>query len=719
MLVERMNRVGRPLAAGMLASLLLVHVTTLAQSEHLGIDYRKVIVAGDPDGTPTDSPALRVDPNTTTSDFGGVGSIRIFLPDVGAFICSGTPITDRHILTAGHCLDLNDNGTIAVTPANVTFRLNFGSNQSHIIAATALDMHPDFTGFGSPSVNDDLSLLTLSEPLPAGVPIYPLYRPTVTAGTTFTLAGYGRSGTGVSGYTVDPSFSVKRSGQNNVDDFRIDDEGGGLNESFEYDFDRPTGNGQLGGPTLGNDIETTVGGGDSGGPSFVSDGGVLKIAGVNTFTFRFGPPFGPRNPNAPFFGSGGGGILVGPYASWIDGLMGPDKFWDDPTGGSFGLAPNWVGGVPTAAGDTARFDLSSTYAVTFSLNPMHLSATVGHDDVTFSLSGSTYALTSAAAADPSLVVGEDADNVGRLTIENGTLAAVNASLGKSAGASGEVILATNAILSLSGRMDVGGIDDTAGGTGSITIGSTAVLNVLNTLKVWTGSTVDLQGGMLIADVIDLAGGTWTGVGTADVTTFQNTGSITPGASTGQLQVLGEYIQDPLGALEIELAGSADFDALNISGAATLDGTLDVVLLNPFFPTPGETFEVMTFASHSGEFSSVTGDVGLLDSTTFLLPLYSSTNLLLFTAIPGDGNLDGAVTASDYTLWANNFELPGTGFTTGDYNGDGFTTASDYTLWANNFGMMVASPVSTVATVPEPSTFVLLFVGAIALLWRRT
>ncbi len=78
---------------------------------------------------------------------------------------------------------------------------------------------------------------------------------------------------------------------------------------------------------------------------------------------------------------------------------------------------------------------------------------------------------------------------------------------------------------------------------------------------------------------------------------------------------------------------------------------------------------MTFASRSGEFATVTGNVGLLDPTTFLVPLYSSTNPLLFTAIPGDGNLKGEVGAADYTVWANGFG-PGTVFTTGDDNGDG-------------------------------------------------
>ena len=147
----------------------------------------------------------------------------------------------------------------------------------------------------------------------------------MTAGTTFTLVGYGRSGDGVNGFTTDASFTVKRSGKNNADAFLADDEGIGPVEVFRYDFDDASGNNNLGGPTLGNDVETTVGGGDSGGPSFIDHGSYLSLAGVNTHSFRFGPPFGPQNPDAPFFNSGGGGMLVPTYASWIDEQVGTYK----------------------------------------------------------------------------------------------------------------------------------------------------------------------------------------------------------------------------------------------------------------------------------------------------------------------------------------------------------------------------------------------------------
>ncbi len=212
-------------------------------------------------------------------------------------------------------------------------------------------------------------------------------------------------------------------------------------------------------------------------------------------------------------------------------------------------------------------------------------------------------------------------------------------------------------------------------------------------------------------------GTMGGAGISGIGDKFMEADVTPGMGPGVQNFGGNVHFGPVARLEIELQGTmagSQFDQVNIAGLATLDGTLDVVLLNPFFPTPGETFEIMTFGSHSGEFATVTGDVGLLDLVTFLLPLYSSTNLLLFTAIPGDGNLNGDVEAGDYTIWANNFATSTPAFTVGDYNGDGSVDAADYTLWANNFGMMVAAPSGPAAAVPEPSTFGLAIVGIIGL-----
>jgi len=308
-------------------------------------DAIPAIVAGDPTGTPADSPANRVDANVLSSAFAGVGSLDIWYGTT-EYICSGTLISPWHVLTAGHAADFTGNGVADVTPGNVTFHLNANGNYSSSITASAITIHPNYTGFLNPSVNDDVAIITLSEAAPAGVPIYNLYTPTVTAGTTVTLVGYGRSGDGRNGFSVSPSFSVKRTGQNDADLFAINDEDatlgqinyftddddptGTFNEAFVFDFDAPAGyvnnegnpvpNLWGGGTSLGNTLETTVGGGDSGGPSFVYVGGEYLIAGINTFSFTALPTLS-KEFNAPLFGSGGGGILVPAYADWINSVI--------------------------------------------------------------------------------------------------------------------------------------------------------------------------------------------------------------------------------------------------------------------------------------------------------------------------------------------------------------------------------------------------------------
>lgn len=46
--------------------------------------------------------------------------------------------------------------------------------------------------------------------------------------------------------------------------------------------------------------------------------------------------------------------------------------------------------------------------------------------------------------------------------------------------------------------------------------------------------------------------------------------------------------------------------MNISGSASLGGTLDVSLINGFTPSNGELFEILTSSGLSGVFSTVNG-----------------------------------------------------------------------------------------------------------------
>jgi hypothetical protein len=251
-------------------------------------------------------------------------------------------------LAAAHCLDFaggideggnpTGDGMPDVAPNDVTFFLNYGGDITSQIHATEIHLFPAWHGFDNvngpegASINDDVALIRLASPVPIGVPTYNL--PTSFSGNVeaITSVGYGQSGS-PSGITTSASFSTKRIGHNRADAVFNDDEGPINNtnfEGFEADFDGPTaatnvfslGNPSIEG-TLGNNVETTIGPGDSGSPSFLSEFNTLDpilgadgqpiVYGINTFS----------GSGSPAYGSVFGGTLVSRYATWIDSVINP------------------------------------------------------------------------------------------------------------------------------------------------------------------------------------------------------------------------------------------------------------------------------------------------------------------------------------------------------------------------------------------------------------
>ncbi|MDO8179488.1 MAG: trypsin-like serine protease [Undibacterium sp.] len=321
------NQILKKMAGCVLVAGLFAGVTSTAQASVIDkTDVVPLITAG----APPDSPGARVDANVASSAFSGVVSINIRY-DGQSFICSGALVGKRSVVSAGHCVDTDGNGTIVDinkpgSDVRVIFNNGTANNGNAIITASAVSMNPNYAGFGNcPAaaagqfcLNDDVAVITLGTDAPASAKIYNIGATPLTSGQHIVMAGYGTSGDGVNGFYVAPQFRVKRSGENYMDEFDRDDEQGfaaGPNEVWYADFD---GGGydtfcQFDGvctPVLANDKEAGIGGGDSGGPSFmITDSGEYVLIGNNTFGsgYRSGK-----------FGSYFGGMVLSSYIDYLN-----------------------------------------------------------------------------------------------------------------------------------------------------------------------------------------------------------------------------------------------------------------------------------------------------------------------------------------------------------------------------------------------------------------
>ncbi|MCA1800980.1 MAG: T9SS type A sorting domain-containing protein [Rhodothermaceae bacterium] len=108
-----------------------------------------------------------------------------------------------------------------------------------------------------------------------------------------------------------------------------------------------------------------------------------------------------------------------------------------------------------------------------------------------------------------------------------------------------------------------------------------------------------------------------------------------GRTTGVLTVNGDFPMTSESArIIVGLGGRIQgetYDRLHITGTATLAGVLMADTINGLKPVTGDEFNVITYGSHTGEFSFIAGtDVG---SGLFLVPEYNGDNMAL--TVPGD------------------------------------------------------------------------------------
>ena len=123
----------------------------------------------------------------------------------------------------------------------------------------------------------------------------------------------------------------------------------------------------------------------------------------------------------------------------------------------------------------------------------------------------------------------------------------------------------------------------------------------------------------------------------------NRGTLSPGNSPGIVNITGDTVLDPAGSLVIQIGGlnagpgspilDDGYDQFNVSGAATLGGTLQIELINDFVPQVGDSFSIMNYGSATGTFDTVNGLV-IGDGLVFKLE-QGPTELRLTVLDPSD------------------------------------------------------------------------------------
>ncbi len=121
-----------------------------------------------------------------------------------------------------------------------------------------------------------------------------------------------------------------------------------------------------------------------------------------------------------------------------------------------------------------------------------------------------------------------------------------------------------------------------------------------------GATIAGGGTLASTTPLEIQGGTLTGGG-AVLASVVIDGTVEPGLSSGILSIGGRYTQTSAGKLAIELGGLApgsQHDRLDITGAASLGGTLQASLVGGFVPQDGNTFTVLTASAIDGYFETL-------------------------------------------------------------------------------------------------------------------
>jgi hypothetical protein len=226
-------------------------------------------------------------------------------------------------------------------------------------------------------------------------------------------------------------------------------------------------------------------------------------------------------------------------------------------------------------------------------------------------------------------------------------------------------------------------------SGTVIVSSGTTLSV-GTYTQTAGSTV-LNGGTINGGSLSINGGILSGTGTVNANVTSG-GQIMPGGTgaAGILSINGNYTQTGNGSLNIGLGGTtagSQYSQLAVSGTAALGGTLSVATIGSFAPAFGNLFQVLTFGSSSGTFTTYHSPS--LASGLFLDTVFSATSLTLA--------IDRVAISGTPAFPLEGIPISLTGAVTGPSSGNSFTFSWTVTQNGNPFG---SGSVTTFAFTPN-------------------